>query len=188
MAKAKHHYVNNKTLYEEMVKHRAKVLDSRANEKPLPQLSNYIGECFLMICNKLASKFNFVNYTYKDEMIADGIENCVASAHNFDPTKSTNPFAYFTMIAWNAFLRRIAKEKKQTYVKHKNFEYSNLMDSLLEESTMTGQSHNNEYSSDVIRNFEEKLVKTQKKTKTGIEKFVEENKNEELTLNTSEHI
>ena len=188
MAKASIHYVNNKTLYEEMVKHREKVLKANAEGTQLPQLSNYIGLCFLKICNKLSTKFNFVNYTYRDEMIADGIENCVAGAHNFDPSKSNNPFSYFTMIAWNAFIRRIAKEKKQTYVKHKNFENSNLLDSLLEENKITGQPHSNEYSIDVIRNFEDKLTKSKKKSKIGIEKFVEEPNNEELTLDSSKHI
>jgi hypothetical protein len=185
MIKPKKHYVNNKTLYEEMVKFKQKTKNAKENNKPLPRVPNYVGECFLMICNKLSTKPNFMNYSYRDEMVADGIENCVAAAHSFDPEKSTNPFAYFTQIAWNAFIRRIAKEKKQAYVKHKNFEYSNLLDSLAEESYITGQPLHNEYSDDIIRNFEDKLVKTSKKNKVGLEKFVEEEKNEEPTLSAS---
>jgi len=179
------HYVNNKTLYEEMVKYKEKTEKFKAEGKQLPQVPRYVGECFLLICNKLSTKPNFMGYSYKDEMVADAIENCVAAAHSFDPSKSTNPFAYFTQIAWNAFIRRIAKEKKQAYIKHKNFEHTNLLDDLLEENYIAGTKTHNEYSNDIIRNFEDKLVKTQKKTKLGIEKFIEEEKDEELTPSSS---
>jgi hypothetical protein len=176
--KKKRHYVNNKTLYEEMVKFKEAVKIAEEKGKPLPQVPRYVGECFLMICNKLSSKPNFAGYSYRDDMIADAIENCVASAHSFDPTKSNNPFAYFTQIAWNAFIRRITKEKKQSYIKHKNFIHSNLMDGLNEESSMTGQAIHNEYSDDIIRSFEDKMarvaIKTKKKTKSGVEKFIED--------------
>ena len=181
LTKPKRHFVNNKMLYEEMVKFKQKTEEAAAADKPLPRVPRYVGECFLMICNKLSSKPNFMNYSYRDEMVADAIENCVSAAHSFDPSKSTNPFAYFTQIAWNAFIRRIQKEKKQAYVKHKNFEYSNLMDELLEESHITGKSYHNEYSDEIIKNFEQKIVKTTKKTKTGVEKFIEDEPNAEPT-------
>ena len=179
------HYVNNKDLYLAMVDYKEKVIKAREENKPLPVIPNYVGVCFMLICNKLSTKPNFVGYSYRDEMIADGIENCVTAAHSFDPAKSVNPFAYFTQIAWNAFIRRIAKEKKQSYVKHKNFEHSNLLEGLREESFQTGQPHNSEYSDDIIRSFEEKLVKQQKKNKVGLEKFIKEDDNEELTPSTS---
>ena len=82
-----------------------------------PPISNYIGECFLKIANGLSYRPNFINYTYKQEMISDGIENCLQYIHNFNPEKSKNPFAYFTQIIYYAFIRRIQKEKKQTHVK-----------------------------------------------------------------------
>lgn len=185
MARAKNHYVNNKDLYAAMVAFKNKADTCKMNGDPLPQVPNYVGVCFLMICNKLSTKPNFMGYSYRDEMIADGIENCVAAAHSFDPAKSNNPFAYFTQIAWNAFIRRIAKEKKQAYVKHKNFEHSNLLDGLREESYQTGQSHSTEYSDDLIRNFEEKLTKQQKKSKVGLEKFAKEETDEELAPTAS---
>jgi Sigma-70 region 2 len=179
--RAKNHYVNNKDLYEHMVKYREAVRLAEAEGRDKPQIPNYVGVCFMMICNRLSTKPNFINYSYREDMIADGIENCVAAAHSFDPDKSSNPFAYFTQIAWNAFIRRITKEKKQSYIKHKNFEYTNLLEDLNEESYSTGKVYNNEYSSDIIRNFENKLVKTTSKAKVGIEKFIEEEKNEEPT-------
>jgi DNA-directed RNA polymerase specialized sigma24 family protein len=172
-------YVNNKTLYEEMKKYKSKVEEAQRENKQLPQIPNYVGQCFLLICNKLATRPNFIGYSYKDEMIADGIENCVTGAHSFDPSKSVNPFAYFTQIAWNAFIRRIQKEKKQAYIKHKNFEYSNLLDELIEENHVSGTKVHNEYSDDIIRNFEDKLTKKTKKSKIGVEKFIKEEPNEE---------
>jgi len=155
------HYINNKTLLEEMIKYKQAIADAEANGTSKPRISRYIGESLMMICNKLSNKFNFINYTYKDEMIADGIENCIAAVDNFDPSKSNNPFAYFTQIAWNAFVRRIQKEKKQTYIKHKNFEMSGIINELMEENALANK--HNEYSSDIIKGFEDKLTEKKKK-------------------------
>jgi hypothetical protein len=181
--RAKKHYVNNKTLFEEMVKFKEKTKEAEEAGKQLPRIPNYVGECFLMICNKLSTKPNFMGYSYRDDMIADAIENCVVAAHSFDPEKSSNPFAYFTQIAWNAFIRRIQKEKKQSYIKHKNFVNSNLMEDIAREISVTGQPIHNEYSDDIIRSFEDKIVKNSKKPKSGLEKFIEEDKHENSTNN-----
>ena len=95
-----------------------------AKEKGLepPLISNYLGDCFLKIATHLSYKPNFVNYMFREDMIGDGIENCVQYIHNFNPEKSTNPFAYFTQIIYYAFLRRIQKEKKQLEIKTKIIE------------------------------------------------------------------
>lgn len=163
--RSKKHYVNNKTLYEEMVKYREKLLSSQEDGSSPPRIPNYIGECMMMICKKLSTKPNFMNYSYREDMIADGIENCIASVNNFDPTKSTNPFAYFTQIAWNAFIRRIQFEKKQTYIKHKNYQNSFLMNAYDEGVSM----NTNEFSDDVIRSFETKLQLTKEEKKNKME-------------------
>jgi DNA-directed RNA polymerase specialized sigma24 family protein len=183
--KTKKHYVNNKDLYLAMVAWKEKVELAKPDGRRQPIIPDYVGTCFMLICNKLSTKPNFMNYSYRDEMVADAIENCVSAAHSFDPAKSTNPFAYFTQIAWNAMLRRIAKEKKQSYVKHKNFEHINMFGELSAEVNH-GQKLHNEYSEDLIRNFEEKLLKNSKKAKeAGLDKFIEEVKNEEPTSSTS---
>ena len=115
MAKKKTvHYVNNKMMYETMQLYIEKVQIAK-NIADQPRIPEYIGECIYLICNKLALKPQFFGYTWRDEMVSDGIENCIIAINNFDPSKSNNPFAYFTMIAWNAFIRRIQKEKKQTH-------------------------------------------------------------------------
>ena len=93
---------------------------------PQPPVTNYIGECFLKIANHLSYRPNFINYTYRDEMISDGIENCLQYASNFNPDKSKNPFAYFTQIIYYAFIRRIQKEKKQQHIRHKVIENMNV--------------------------------------------------------------
>ena len=130
------HYVNNKELLEALVVYRTKVEKSyeknfgkNLKEQPKeerakywegkPKITNYLGECFLKIATHLSYKPNFVNYMFREDMISDGIENCVQYIHNFDPAKSSNPFAYFTQIIHYAFLRRIQKEKKQLEIKTK---------------------------------------------------------------------
>jgi len=112
-------YVNNADFLAAIVEMKAKAKEAEEKGLPKPIVSNYIGECILKIATHLSYKPNFINYSYRDEMISDGIENCLQYIDNFDPTKSNNPFAYFTQIIWYAFLRRIAKEKKQSYIKGK---------------------------------------------------------------------
>jgi len=123
MAKKKsEHYVNNKELLEALIVYREKVAHAKLNDLPKPRITNYLGECFLKIATHLSYKPNFVNYMFREDMISDGIENCVQYIHNFNPEKSQNPFAYFTQIIHYAFLRRIQKEKKQLEIKNKIIE------------------------------------------------------------------
>jgi hypothetical protein len=114
---ASNHYVNNPDFLKAIKEYKEKVKEAAAEGKPKPQVSNYIGECILKIANHLSYKPNFINYTYREEMISDGIENCLMYIDNFDPEKSNNPFAYFTQIIYYAFIRRIQKEKRQTLIK-----------------------------------------------------------------------
>ena len=129
--KVTQHYVDNKKFLEAMIIHKEKVKKAIENNKTKPDVTNYIGECFLKIANHLSYRPNFINYTYRDDMISDGIENCLQYMNNFNPEKSTNPFAYFTQIIYYAFIRRIQKEKKQSLVKQKmiaNAGVENIMD------------------------------------------------------------
>jgi hypothetical protein len=113
------HYVNNADFLQALIEYREKKAQAEAEGKPKPIVSNYIGECILKIATHLSYKPNFINYSYRDDMILDGVENCIQYIDNFNPDKSNNPFAYFTQIIYYAFLRRIAKEKKQSYIKGK---------------------------------------------------------------------
>ena len=120
MAKKKsEHYVNNRELLEALIVYRAKVKEAEENDLPKPRITNYLGSCFLKIATHLSYKPNFVNYMFREDMICDGIENCVQYIENFNPEKSKNPFAYFTQIIYYAFLRRIQKEKRQLEIKNK---------------------------------------------------------------------
>lgn len=127
MAKKKRdHYIDNAQFFMEMSAWRKQVDAADAAGTQHPPVTHYIGECFMKIAEHLSRKPNFINYPYRDEMISDGIENCLLYAYNFDPKKSTNPFSYFTQIIYYAFLRRIQKEKKQAYIKLKKIEMSDV--------------------------------------------------------------
>ena len=133
-AKLKPHYVDNRKFLQAMVDWRLKVQKAEDKKRKKPVVTNYIGECFLKIANHLSYRPNFINYTYRDDMISDGIENCLQYMSNFNSEKSTNPFAYFTQIIYYAFIRRIQKEKKQQDVKAKlisNTGVELMMDSLV---------------------------------------------------------
>ena len=137
--KQKPHYVDNKKFLIAMTEYRNSRILAEEEGKKRPQVTNYIGECYLKIANHLSYRPNFINYTYRDDMISDGIENCLQYMDNFDPEKSKNPFAYFTQIIYYAFIRRIQKEKKQQQVKQKmiaNFGAENMMDQLEGDDTV----------------------------------------------------
>ena len=132
-AKNKPHYVDNKKFLQAMIEYRDKCKKAEEKNRKKPDVTNYIGECFLKIANHLSYRPNFINYTYRDDMISDGIENCLQYMNNFDPDKSDNPFAYFTQIIYYAFIRRIQKEKKQMQGKARiiaNAGVENMMDQL----------------------------------------------------------
>jgi DNA-directed RNA polymerase specialized sigma24 family protein len=131
----KNHYINNKEFLAALIEYQADIAEKAERGEKKPYVTEYIARCFLQIAQRLSFRPNFINYTYKDDMISDGLENCLAYMHNFNPDKSNNPFAYFTQIIYYAFLRRIQKEKKQQYVKYKYFDTSGgfeRMDSLQE--------------------------------------------------------
>ena len=142
MAKKKsEHYVNNKELLAALIDYRAQVAVAKTKDLPKPRISNYLGECFLKIATHLSYKPNFVNYMFRDDMISDGIENCVQYIHNFDPEKSRNPFAYFTQIIHYAFLRRIQKEKKQLDIKTKIIERTGFDEVMkVDDNSLSGDS------------------------------------------------
>lgn len=176
-------YIDNKKFYAEMIIYRRMYDESVAAGEPRPIVSRYIGECIMLIATRLATRPNFVGYSYKDEMISDGIENCLAYIHNFNPEKSTNPFAYFTQIIYYAFLRRIQKEKKQLYVKYKSYEQFGVLDdnekSDLEENGMvSAQFEMYENISEFIDNYEEtnrkNKLKSSKAKKTKLELLFDE--------------
>ena len=156
--KRSEHYVNNKEFLAALIKYREDVeisymkkfgLDLTEQDKSergkswdtKPPIPRYIGECFLKIANHLSFKPNFVNYMFKEDMISDGIENCVQYIHNFNPEKSQNPFAYFTQIIHYAFLRRIQREKRQLEIKNKIIERSGYSEVFDDNNTLDGNNY-----------------------------------------------
>ena len=169
-------YINNKEFYALLQQFKADCVEAEKNNKPAPRVPEDIGKCFMMIATKLATKANFSGYTYKDEMICDALENCVVAVHSFNPEKSKNPFAYFTQIIWYAFLRRIEKEKKQTYVKYKSLEQLVVDAELLDDEGSDAYKNYdiaNEKMKPIIDKFENKQKKKKTAEPKGLEKFTE---------------
>ena len=183
---AKKNYVNNPEFLKAIIEYKKACKEAEEfGEDDLPQIPNYIGECLYQIATRLSTKPNFSGYTYREEMVSDGLENAIQALGNFDPEKSNNPFAYFTQIIWYAFLRRIEKEKKQVYIRHKVIEnYAINENAFYEDSEETGQSSNidfeNDYMNDFVSNYEDRVEKRRKKStkgstqKKGLENFVDD--------------
>ena len=182
-AKKKPHYVNNKEFYERMLEFKEAVAEAEKEGKTRPPVTRYIGSCIMKIAVRLSHKPNFINYTFREEMIGDGVENCLQYIDNFNPEKSKNPFAYFTQIIYYAFLRRIQKEKKHLYTKYKLTERANIFD-----MTSDKQSHDKfsvyndeikyndwsqEYVSNFVSDFEENKRRKVKKRKQTVDSLLE---------------
>jgi hypothetical protein len=155
----KRNYINNRELYSEMVRFHLLYKDD-TNTK----ITNYIGKSILLICNNLSKKPNFSGYTYKEDMISDAICDCVAAVKSFNVEKTNNPFAYFTQTAWNAFLRRIEKESKQSVLKHKNLINMYVMPVTVFENDKSSIT-SNEFSDEIIKNYEDKLTERKRRAK-----------------------
>ncbi len=176
------HYVNNADFLKALIDYKTACDEAKAEGKDDPIVPNYIGECFLKIANHLSRKPNFISYSFREEMVCDGIENCIMYFRNFDPTKSSNPFAYFTQIIYFAFLRRIQKEKKQLYVKYKATEMYGILDEFEMLEGEDGSSRQFELYDNIaefIGNYEDskkakKAEKDAAKKPKGLEKFIEE--------------
>lgn len=183
MAKApSRHYVDNKKFFTVMLQYKNDLNEALEKGNPKPRIPPYVGECLYKIANRLSLKPNFVNYTFRDEMVSDGLENCIAYINNFNPEKSTNPFAYFTQIIYYAFLRRIEQEKKHLYIKQKTLE-NFYFEGMLAEQAVGEDDRNvsvdldNDYMKNLVRTFDAKLAEKQRKNKEkriGLEKFCDE--------------
>ena len=170
MKKPKEHYVNNVDFCTAMVEYK----DELNSTGVRPIVSAYLGECFLKIARKLSNKPNFINYPFKADMISDGVENCLRYMHNFDPEKTRNPFSYFTQIIYYAFLRRIAAEKKEVYIKYKYTEEMDVMGNLSDaqdhdtadhSSTKKGNEYSADYRNNFVETFEDKKAKKRRSAK-----------------------
>ncbi len=152
----KENYVNNREFLDALMVYRQQVAAAAQAGLPKPKVPNYIGECFLKIATHLSYKPNFVNYMFREDMICDGIENCLQYIDNFNPEKSTNPFAYFTQIIYYAFLRRIQREKKQLEIKTKILERSGF-DEVLHMDSHSGDMYGYNGSSADMNSIKENL-------------------------------
>ena len=179
MKKKTEYYVNNKEFLEAISIYRSRVIRAKELGKPRPRVTNYLGECFLKIATHLSYKPNFVNYMFREDMICDGIENCLQYIDNFNPEKSGNPFAYFTQIIYFAFIRRIQKEKKHLYTKYKLSENANVFDMTSEKQAGDSKSYDDgikygewsqEYMNDFINSFEEN--KRKKRVRKAVDEVI----------------
>jgi hypothetical protein len=189
MVKKKNHYVDNEKFLEDIMKYKEKVKYASDNGLEKPRVSEYSGKCIYLIAENLSHKPRFMNYSFRDELVSDAIENCFLYFDNFNPEISKNPFAYFTQIIYFAFHRRISKEEKNRYIMYKKFQegilettqqfdgfnvesHSLLLDSA-DNHVMNTQMYDN--INDFIRKFEDREAakkEKRKQAKEGLEKFV----------------
>ncbi len=173
------HYVSNKEFLQAMIEYKDRCDKADKRKRKRPPVTNYIGECFLKIANHLSYRPNFINYTFRDDMISDGIENCLQYLNNFNPQKSNNPFAYFTQIIYYAFIRRIQKEKKQANIKYKMIEEAGID----EFDTLPGDN-NSEYKNQFLEFLRKNRPTTEEPKKSEIKVKKRKRRNYTSVLDT----
>lgn len=135
----KPHYVNAKEFTADIVKY---------YESGTDEIGNKLGESIFKIATGLSYAPNFINYSYKDDMIGDAIVKMFSALQSkkFNLETGNNPFSYFTTIAFHAFINRIKKEKKQRQV------VSDYQEMVYEELASEYQMNtsNSEHSGDEI--------------------------------------
>ena len=177
--KKSNHYVDNERFLQEIKKYKQQCKDALDSGKPEPRVSEYIGKCIYLIAENLSHKPRFMNYSFRDELVSDAIENCFLYFNNFDSDKYSNPFAYFTQIIYYAFNRRIAKEEKNRYIIYKKFQESVLdtSDAALmidhdDQHLISSTMYDN--LNDFIKKFEGREAEKKEKrkaSKEGLDKF-----------------
>ena len=170
------HYVNNADFSTAVVEYVKEVRIAKANEEQLPIVKNYIASCFLKIAEGLSHKSNFIRYTYREEMVMDAVENCLKAIENYNLETATrtgkpNAFAYFTQITWYAFLRRIAKEKKQQDIKLK-YLTSSALETFVE---VEGDTLANTVAQQFVDFLKDRIDKV-KATDDAVKEFVKKEK------------
>jgi hypothetical protein len=105
-------YVNNEEFYTEL----KEWIKQRKLDKSIP-ITESITKKLIMIVEGYSCRPNFMNYTFRDKMISEGIYTCIRYADRFDYKKYNNPFAYFTRIAWSSFVKIILSERKTATMK-----------------------------------------------------------------------
>lgn len=164
-AREKKNYVDKEQFLKALMSYAAQCREAEEAGDDKPPVPRYIGECMWSIAKGLAMRGNFSSYPFRDDMIMDGVENCLLYMHNFDPEKTSNPFGYFTKIIWYAFLRRIAKEKKQMYIRYKSSSELLMMGQTYEGEDFSGiaGAPNLEYINEFVSDYEAKIKKASKK-------------------------
>lgn len=177
--KKKNHYVDNERFLNEIVEYKKRIAEAKEQGLEKPRVSEYIGKCIYLIAENLSHKPRFMNYSFRDELVSDAIENCFLYFDNFNPDKGSNPFAYFTQIIYYAFHRRISKEEKNRYIIYKKFQESVLDTS--DAALMIDSDDNHLISSTMYDNLNEFIKKFEgreaekkekrKAAKEGLDKF-----------------
>jgi hypothetical protein len=184
-AKKKPHYINNRDFSLAVVDYVSLANKAKEENKTIPKVTNYIATCFIKIAEGLSHRPNFVRYTYREEMVMDGVENCLRAINNYKIETATrtgkpNAFSYFTQIVYFAFIRRITKEKKQQDIKMRYIERMGIEDFTSMGMDDSGAAETMAYV-DTLRERISKVRHVDKKIKT-FEKIEKKKEKEKLEL------
>lgn len=168
------HYISNKEFTQAIDDYIKLCEVNEASGKEAPVIPDNIAKQFMALANKLGIRYNFVNYTFRDEMISNAIFACCAKIRKFDIKVSNNAFAYFTNVCWRAMVDVINYEEKMSYIKAKSFQSIDYDESMHEAdmSDFSDYSGNmNDYSPFFdIAEYENKMQTQKERSKEALAK------------------
>jgi hypothetical protein len=140
----KQNYVDNDLMLMKYIEYQKERKLSLEQGKEEPVIPKYLAECIIKIATHLSYRFNFINYSFREEMQADAIATMVRGFNSFDPERSKYIFSYMTTSAFRSFVRRIQLEEAQTQIKARAIMETNVMD------IVTQESENGDYSAEFV--------------------------------------
>lgn len=125
------HYIDKAELQRALVEWFGERDKAAAEDRPMPDVPKYIQRCIIKICEKTSTRWNFVNYPFREEMVGDAIENIIKYIDRYDINNpKQNPFGYWSFVAWRAMVRRIKAEKTRAAQHYQYVMNSGVLDSL----------------------------------------------------------
>lgn len=96
---------------------KAELLKEVIISKQKGKMSNELARMLMLLTSKYAKSSNFARYTFNEDMQAFALMMLVRTWNSFDPTKSENPFAFFTQCIKNSFIQFLNTEKRQRNIR-----------------------------------------------------------------------
>ena len=114
-------------------------LDTGEYSREHGQMTRKLAQMFMKLCERYATRSNWRGYTYNEEMRGQALLQLSQIGLQFDESKSSNPFAYYTAAITNSFTRILNIEKKNQNIRDDILEMNGLNPSWTRQFSQNSQ-------------------------------------------------